>query len=145
MPTVFYLCRSPDNSNEFVFANELPEDYYSPGLFVVQSVNPRGLPLQEYTFFARQGMQRLRLNLMRSKDGRAYVVDADINGIFYFKIIRLGNNERYTGSRTRVFNDTPLYRLEPANMMQLERACIERDFYFVGSSGGKDDAIDVND
>lgn len=141
MKSVFYLCRSPNDPDQFVFANELPENYYSPGLFVVEAVNRRGLLEQGFKFLARQGQQTMSLELRRSENGRAYIVDAAHNGRFYFKAIALDRSLRYSGQRQGLFQDMPLYRLEPANMMQLERVCIDRDFYFIGSTGADADNV----
>jgi len=119
----------------FVFANELPVDYYNPGFFVIESINRRGQLEPTYQFLARQGQQTLSLELKQSKKGRAYVVDAGQNGIFYFRAIAFDRNTRYSGKLISLFRNMPLYRLDPANMSQLERACIENDFYFIGGSG----------
>lgn len=141
MSSVFYLCRSPSDPGQFVFANELPENYYSPGLFIVEAISRRGLLEQGFKFLARQGQQIMSLELHRSESGRAYVVDAAHNGRFYFKAIALDRNSRYSGQRRSLFHDMPLYRFEPANMRQLERACIDRDFYFIGSAGADADNV----
>lgn len=139
--SVFYLCRSPSDPYQFVFANELPENYYSPGLFVVEATNRRGSLEQGFKFLARQGQQIMTLSLRRSENGRAYIVDAAHNGIFYFKAIALQKSSRYSGQRLDLFHDMPLYRLEPANMRQLESVCIDRDFYFIGSTGADSDNV----
>lgn len=135
MATVFYLCRPPEDSNTFVFANELPDNYYSPGLFVVESDNSRGELGPAFKFLARQYQQTLYLELKRAERWRTYIVDAGQYGIFYFKAIALDRNIRYSGKNTSLFHNKPLYRLEPANMTLLERACVERNFYFVGGAG----------
>lgn len=141
MNSVFYLCRSPSDPDQFVFASELPDNYYSPGLFVVEAINRGGLLDQGFKFLARQGQQVMSLELRRSENGRAYIVDAAHNGKFYFKAIALDRSSRYSGKRRGLFHDMPLYRFEPANMRQLESACIDRDFYFVGSSGADADNV----
>jgi hypothetical protein len=135
MNSVFYLCRSPQDPELFLFANELPENYYSPGLFIVEAADRRGTLDQSFKFLARQGQQIMSLELRRTERGRAYVVDAAHNGTFYFKAVALNKISRYSGQRRSVFHDIPLYRLEPANMKQFERACVDRDFYFIGSAG----------
>lgn len=141
MKSVFYLCRSPSAPDHFVFANELPKDYYSPGLFVVEADNRSGLLKQDFKFLARQGQQTMSLDLRRSKNGRTYIVDAADNGVFYFKAIALKRSSRYSGQNRDLFHDMPLYRFEPANMRQLESACINRDFYFTGSTGTNADNV----
>ena len=139
--SVLYLCQSLDAPERFVFANELPEHHYSPGIFIVEAANRSGTLKPTFNFPARKGVQVMNLELRRVDNGRAYVVDAASNGMFYFKVIALNRNARYSGQRGGVFHDFPLYRLEPANMRQLERACLEHDFYFTGSAGFDADYI----
>ena len=135
MNSVFYLCRSPDDPDQFVFADELPDNYYSPGFFVVEAATQTGALDQIFKFRARQGEQVLDLDLKRSKEGRAYIVDAAENGKFYFKQVAFKKHSRYVGKRGGIFKGRPLYRMEPANTGLLEQACISRDFYFIGSPG----------
>jgi hypothetical protein len=139
MNSVFYLCRSPNDPKSFLFANELPDNYYAPGLFIVEADNRSGVLDERFKFLARQGLQTLNLELQGAERGRSYVVDAGENGKFYFKVIALDRTSRYFGHRSNVFRDMPLYRLEPANMRQLELACVERGFYFIGSAGSDGD------
>lgn len=139
MASVFYLCRPPEDSSTFVFADELPDNYYSPGMFVVEAVNRRGQLGATFKFLARQGQQILSLELKQSEKKRTYIVDASQNGTFYFKAIALDRTARYSGQRISLFHNMPLYRIEPANMTQLERACKEKDFYFVGSAENNPD------
>jgi len=135
LASVFYLCHPPEDSDTLVFATELPENFYSPGIFVVEGAT-RGTRLgPTYKFLAREGQQTLYLELKQIEKGRTYIVDAGHNGAFYFKAISLNRDIRYSGQHQSLFNYFPLYRIQPANMTQLERACIERDFYFIGSSG----------
>jgi hypothetical protein len=135
MGAVFYLCRSPDEPESLVFANELPEHFYSPGFFVIEAVSRSGMLGGRFSFLARKGQAKINLELQQSNNSRVYIVDTASNGVFYFKAIALARTLRYSGQRGSLFNDMPLYRLEPANMMRLERECIDHDFYFTGSTG----------
>lgn len=135
MKSVLYLCRGMTTPIEFVFAPELPPNYYSPGQFIIEAHDRRGRLGGAYNFRAFRGDQELVLQLKRAERGRAYVVNAGDNGMFFFKVVALSRLHRYGGSFTDNFEGNPLNRLEPANMSHLERACRMRDFYFVGSSG----------
>lgn len=42
----------------------------------------------------------------------------------------------YAGKLKQQIDGLPLFRLEPANMQQLEQACRQSEFYFTGSDGG---------
>jgi len=133
---VLYLCRGAENSDEFFFAQELPEGFYSPGLFVIEARTARGMLHDAYRFAARQGDQVLNLELKATENGRAFVTDAATNGKFYFKAVTMSRETVYAGRLTQQFDGLPFFRLEPANMQQLEQACRQSDFYFTGSDGG---------
>ena len=135
MKKVLYLCRGNAESDDFYFAPELPEDYFAPGQFMIEAMSSRGKLHDLYGFSAMQGSQELELELKPSERGKAYVVDAGSNGKFYFKVVAMNRATRYAGQRTEVFEGAPFYRLEPANMQQLEQACRTSEFYFIGSAG----------
>lgn len=130
---VFYLCRTVESRNEFVFPNELPENYYSPGLFVIQKKIDNEFS-SKYSFAARQGEQLLDLDLVHGNDLRTFKVEVQGIGIYVFKAVSLDREDKYVGNIKSAFLDAPLWRLEPANMLQLERACRMHDFYFVGAT-----------
>lgn len=136
MPKVLYLCPGPESSDQLFFASELPENYFAPGIFVIQGKSVRGKPSRSYQFAARQGVQELDLMLASSESGRALVVDAGTNGKFYFKAVTMSRGINYAGLLDGVEKGEPFFRLEPANMRQLEQACSDFDFYFVGFGGG---------
>ena len=136
MKKVLYLCRGNADSNDFYFAPELPENYFSPGQFVIESKNTRGQMHDLYRFDAMQDNKELELELKPAERGRAYVVDAGANGKFYFKVVAMNRATRYAGKQQGPFDGMPFYRLEPANMQKLEQACLTNEFYFIGSAGG---------
>jgi hypothetical protein len=133
--SVLYLCRSHNDLYGLLFASELPSNYYSSGIFVIEANNWTGELASAYSFLAKQGQKTLNLTLKFSEVRRVCIVDAGENGIFYFKAIALDRRIKYCGSKGSLFHGKQLYRLEPASMMQLEKACITSDFYFIGSSG----------
>ena len=136
MPKVLYLCRGPENSDQLYFASELPDGYFAPGLFIIQGESGQGKLSLTYQFAARQGEQELELDLSASESGRSLVVDAGANGKFYFKAVSMGRGISYAGQLSGIEQRKPLFRLEPANMRQLEQACRTSDFYFIGFGGG---------
>lgn len=136
MKKVLYLCRASENSDGLLFAPELPENYYAPGQFVIEAMSASGQLHKLYKFSAMQGDQELELDLKPTERGRSYAVDAGSNGKFFFKVVAMSRGTRYAGQSILEFEGMPLYRLEPANMQQLEQACRRRDFYFIGNSGG---------
>lgn len=138
MKKVLYLCRASESSDDLLFAPELPENYYAPGQFVIEAMNTRGQLHTLYKFSAMQGNQELELELKPTERGRSYAVDAGNNGKFFFKVVAMSRGTRYAGQSNIEFDGMPLYRLEPANMQQLEHACRRHDFYFIGNSGGAD-------
>lgn len=138
MKKVLYLCRASENSDDLLFAPELPENYYAPGQFVIEAMSVSGQLHTLYKFSAMQGNQELELELKPTERGRSYAVDAGNNGKFFFKVVAMSRGTRYAGQSNTEFEGMPLYRLEPANMQQLEQACRRRDFYFIGNSGGAD-------
>jgi len=138
MKKVLYLCRGVADSDDFYFAPELPENYFALGQFVIESRNTRGDMHDLYRFDAIQGNQELELELKPAERGRAYFVDAGARGKFYFKVVAMNRATRYAGQQQALFDGMPFYRLEPANMQQLEQVCQLTEFYFVGSAGGGD-------
>lgn len=133
---VLYLCRGAEKSEELFFAQELPDDFYSPGLFVIEAKTVAGRLHNLYRFAARQGGELLDLELRTAKHGRAFIADAGANGKFYFKAVALSRSTVYAGNQQ--FSDLPLFRLEPANMQLLEQACRKSDFYFTGNDGAQE-------
>ena len=138
MKKVLYLCRGNTDSDHFYFAPELPDNYFAPGQFVIEAKNSQGQLHTLYKFGAMQGGQELELELKPTERGRAYAVDAGANGKFYFKVVAMHRATRYVGQRQEMFEGMPFFRLEPANMQQLEQACKQSEFYFIGSAGGGD-------
>lgn len=136
MKKVLYLCPGSEDSDSLFFAPELPENHYAPGQFFIEARTPAGKPHELYRFAAMQGSQELEFELRPAKNGRSYSVDAGENGKFFFKIVAINRSIRYIGKNQENFDGMPLYRVEPANMQQLEQACRKNDFYFIGSSSG---------
>lgn len=132
---VHYLCHPPRDSLNFVYASELPANYYAPGQFCIEAANRGGRPYGSYSFLARfQGeLVEQRLELISSRTFSVTVFP--IAQRFFFKAVSFNRTARYIGDEVRWFSDVPLMRLQPASDRRLEAACQEYDFYFVGFGG----------
>jgi hypothetical protein len=129
---VHYLCHPPEDSLNFVYAAELPSDYYSPGIFCVESRNRSGGLHDSYGFLARMGEQMIESTLERTDDRTFSIFIESVSLTFLFKAVILNRAARYIGDEQDRFSDVPFFRMQPVNDQRLERACLEHDFYFVG-------------
>lgn len=129
---VHYLCHPPGDSKNFVYAAELPKNYYAPGMFCVEASNLSGTISESFQFPAQLNKSIVILNLIRVSD-RTYSVEVKELGVrFFFKLISFDRSWRYVGQAPNRFSDYPLLRVQPANLLRLEQACLDFDFYFVG-------------
>lgn len=129
---VHYLCHPPDRQIDFVYAAELPSQYYAPGMFCVEAFNTNGHLGDSFDFPALFGEQLITLSLSQVT-ARTYAVDVEKLGMkFFFKLVSLDRAARYIGRESKRFSDFPLFRAQPASSQRLENACIEHNFYFVG-------------
>lgn len=129
---VHYLCHPPDDPANFVYASELPAEYYAPGMFCVEASSSSGGISDSFKFAAHLNNSIVILKLARI-GSRTYSVEVKELGMkFFFKIISFDRATRYVGQAPNRFSDYPLLRVQPANFLRLERACVDFDFYFVG-------------
>ncbi|WP_146750269.1 hypothetical protein [Pseudomonas sp. RIT411] len=129
---VHYLCHPPGDSINFVYATELPADYYSLGMFAVEASNANGATSNSFKFPAQLKNNTIILELVQTS-GRTYTVDVKKIGMrFFFKLVSFDKTARYVGQARDRFIDYPLLRVQPANYLRLEQACLDHDFYFVG-------------
>ena len=129
---VHYLCHPPGDSVNFVYATELPIGYYVPGAFCIEASSAGGNLAESFQFPARFG-QHIVTHRLTLVTGRTYAVDVeDLSTKFFFKLINLDRTSRYVGSESDRFSNFPLFRVQPANTLRLEKVCINHDFYFVG-------------
>jgi len=132
---VHYLCHPPDEMNDFVYASELPNGYYAPGMFCVEASDASGHLAESFQFPARFGDQLITTSLIQVT-ARTYT--AQVEGLamkFFFKLVSLDRTSRYVGRDPSRFEGFPLFRTQPANTQRLEQACVGHDFYFVGYGG----------
>lgn len=129
---VHYLCHPPCDSVNFVYAAELPVNYYAPGMFCVEASSASGGIAESYQFPA-QLKQNLIIPKLTRVNARTYSVEVeDLAMKFFFKLISFDRASRYVGQASNRFSDFPLLRVQPANSLRLEQACVNYDFYFVG-------------
>jgi hypothetical protein len=127
--TVYYLCRNSERQG-FVFADELPEEQYSPGLFLIPNIDEKYQP--KYGFDAIDNGKIITLDLVRSEDTSSencYKVETKY-GEFLFDLKDV--DMRYIGNRVESFKDVMLALVVPRDEIKLEEVCRDFNFYFVG-------------
>jgi hypothetical protein len=121
----------------FLFPNELPKNYYSPGLFLVEPEN-NGSFSYGYTFDAMDNSNRISLNLIRANEGdpnsTLYVVRTKHYGSFWFNLEIINNGFRYLGKKPQLIDHNPLAVAMTTDSDKLEKICKNYNFYFIGST-----------
>lgn len=131
---VYYLCYKT-TLNGFLFPDELPKDYYSPGLFILETDNNNNLSYH-YDFKAMQQGREITLKLFRSESSTSgsnlYIVKTADYGIFGFTVEQINPKIKYLGKKQKLANHKPLYIAISIDQKKLEQVCHEHDFYFIG-------------
>lgn len=144
MRPVWYLCKSIAGKDGLLFPEELPDDDYSQGAFMVEafSIGPEA----QYVFRAlREGVPTdyvlRQIGFLGDGAGlsatapRVFVVVVEGVGSFGF-LAKPADGRRiaplsYVGERLR-FGNVRFWTMFPHDPSALERACVEADFFFVG-------------
>ncbi|MEY8120359.1 hypothetical protein AB9F26_19220 [Falsihalocynthiibacter sp. BN13B15] len=96
-PQILYLSFFP-LGNGFLFPNELPKDYYAPGLFIAEQ-DPSGSLPYAYSFDAMDAGRRSTLKLFRQDEAdpeaNLYVVRTEHYGAFWFSLEPVNPEYRY--------------------------------------------------
>lgn len=133
---VYYLSFLAERSG-FLFPDELPVNYYSPGLFLVQP-SEDGSYKYGYSFDAMDNGQRVSLNLIRVDEDNPrsflYVVRTKSYGSFWFDLREINPQFRYIGHRQQLSNHRDFSVAISTDEYKLERACRDFNFYFIGST-----------
>lgn len=133
---VYYLCFLSEQSG-FLFPDELPQNYYSPGLFLV-TPEESGTYAYSYTFDAMDNGRRISLSLVRADEGNPrstlYVVRTKSYGSFWFDLRLINPLFRYLGSRPQLSQHRDFSVAFSMNTDKLERVCKNFNFYFIGST-----------
>lgn len=132
MKPVYYMCYS-DNSNAdgLVFPNELLEDTYSPGLWVIELMEFEILPnIFEFDAVDNNELQELKMTRINQD---IYQVESVKNGKFYFRIQHLFfRYNKYVGESKLINPRSKLLQVVPLNIQKLDSICLENGFFFVG-------------
>lgn len=126
----------------FLFPNELPKNYYSPGLFLVEP-GGNGTFSNGYTFDAMDNGSRISLKLIRANEDNPsstlYVVRTKHYGSFWFNLEHINQNIRYIGRNPKLVNHNPMAVAMTTDPDKLERVCKNCNFYFIGSTLAEND------
>lgn len=133
---VYYLSFYSEQPG-FLFPDELPKNYYSPGLFIIEPGSD-GRFSSGYTFDAMDNGRRISLKMVRANEGdpnsTLYVVRTKHYGSFWFNLERINQRFRYIGNKQQLLNHNPLGVAMAADSVKLERVCHNFNFYFIGST-----------
>lgn len=137
MNNVVYYLSFFSEGNGFVFPHELPKNYYSPGLFLVEP-NQNNDFSYSYTFDAMDGGRRISLALSRANEDNPlsslYMVKTEHYGTFWFNLESIKPEFRYIGSRVELNNHNSFFVVMTTDRQKLERVCNEFNFYFIGNT-----------
>jgi hypothetical protein len=133
---VYYLSFHSEQAG-FLFPDELPQNYYSPGLFLIETEEDNNYSY-DYTFNAMDNGKRVSLNLVRADEGNQssslYVVRTKHYGSFWFNLEQINPRLRYIGSKHQLTNRNQLSVAMATDSDKLERVCHKFNFYFIGST-----------
>lgn len=139
---VYYLSYFMEQEG-FLFPYELPDYYYAPGLFLIQSRETGMFPFQ-FSFPVMDNGVRRVLTLERAErksDFHPYFFVTTKNyGKFIFKLQAINPQfNKYLGTDKSLRKQTPFWILYPANNNKLEKVCRKFNFYFIGYAGQEKD------
>lgn len=137
MKAIVYYLSYYSEQQGFLFPNELPNNYYSPGLFIVEA-SDNGTFYYEYTFDAMDNGNRISLKLSRANEGdpssTLYVVRTKNYGSFWFNLESINQLIRYIGRNPKLGNHNYMAVAVTTDSDKLERVCKNYNFYFIGST-----------
>lgn len=132
MKEIYYLCYSDRKEIDgLLFPNELFEETYAPGLWVVDLLDFERFP-DSFNFKAVDNDEVINFKMTRVND-LVYQVDIPKYGKFYFRIITtffLYN--KYKGNSNLINKKSRLYQVVSMDIQKLHRTCLEKRFFFVG-------------
>lgn len=133
---VYYLSFFSEKQG-FLFPDELPQNYYSPGLFLI-TPEENGAYAYSYAFDAMDNGSRTSLSLVRAEEGSPqstrYVVRTKYYGSFWFDLREINPRFRYVGSRQQLSQHRDFRIVLSSDTDKLERVCKKFNFYFIGST-----------
>jgi len=133
---IYYLSFFPEGGG-FLFPEELPDNFYSPGLFLLLSEQGGNYSYQ-YKFDAMDNGERVSLSLIRANEenqqSTLYVVKTKNYGSFGFDLKNINPQVRYIGERSELSSHSSFSIALSIDSDKLERVCKEFNFYFIGST-----------
>lgn len=120
----------------FLFPDELPDNYYAPGLFLIEVDNNNNF-LHTYTFDAMDNGKRTTLELTctnKEHNSSLYVVRTKHYGSFWFNLERIHFGLVYIGKNKLMADHNNLAVLISTDSNKLEKVCKEYNFYFIGKA-----------
>ncbi|WP_447077849.1 hypothetical protein [Shewanella algae] len=126
----------------FLFPDELPPNYYSPGLFLIEPTSNGEYPYA-FSFDAMDNGRRVTLKLVRVDEDNPratlYVVRTEHYGSFWFNLEQISPSLPYLGRRPQLKNTSGFGIAITTDSGKLERICHKFDFYFIGSTLREED------
>lgn len=133
---ILYLSFFPPEDG-FLFPSELPDQYYSPGLFIAEAESDGSLAYS-YIFDAMDAGSRVEFELVRQDEAdpnsNLYVVQTKQFGSFYFSLVNVNPRYKYRGKNRSLRDHRELKIAVTRDSQKLERVCQNFDFYFIGST-----------
>ncbi|MGP5546435.1 hypothetical protein [Psychrobacter alimentarius] len=121
----------------FLFPDELPKNYYSPGLFLIESDRNGKYPYA-FSFDAMDNGKRVSLKLEKANEddprSTLYVVRTTHYGSFWFKLEDINPSLGYLGVKFKLKDNHSFSIAISKDSEKLERVCRNFDFYFIGST-----------
>jgi hypothetical protein len=137
MNNIVYYLSFFSELNGFLFPDELPKNYYAPGLFLVEPEANGSYPYG-YSFDAMDNGRRVSLKLIRVDENNSrsslFVVKTRHYGSFWFNLEKINPSFRYKGSRSLLHNHNDFCVAMTTDHDKLERVCRNFNFYFIGST-----------
>jgi hypothetical protein len=128
----------------FLFPDELPNNYYSPGLFLIENNRSGKYPFA-FSFDAMDNGRRVSLKLERANEGdprsTLYVVKTKHYGSFWFNLEDINPSLGYLGTKLKLQDNHSFSVAISKDSEKLERECHNFDFYFIGSTLREEESI----
>ena len=132
MRHIHYMTRRPDRLGEFLYPNELPNNYQGYGAFCLTGRSAHDLD-DEYRFYTVREEELIPVALHRI-GWTTYMAPIQGIGDFKFRAKRFRNSARYAGDFPLFPGELVVGYLAPLDRPSHEVAVLEHKFYFAGYS-----------
>jgi len=132
---VHYLIRHPTNGTGLIYPSDVDDaTYVGFGAFYFLGL-PGSRVAESYRFYAIQGEETIQIPLRPFRRSRSFFrAEVPAVGAFVFYAQPIARKPAYIGSSDSASNLSALRRLRSWQPHDLDRACREHQFYFVGYS-----------